>query len=364
MSIKPTTIPLLIPDLPPAPALLQYLEKIDNSRIYSNFGPLCRQLECRLAELVGARHTVCVSSGTMALQLALSALDLPTGGKVAIPAITFPATAAAVRWAGLEPVLCDVTPESCLLSPASVLTARSRHGLAAVVPVSLFGHPHDCAQWVDFSDDTGIPVIIDAAGAIGYQPTIDGITVVYSLHATKPLAVGEGGFVATTDGRYADELRSLSNFGFLDGRVRANGTNGKMSEYHAAVGLAALDAWPGRELKYRKLFKLYAQHFDRTGANRIAPILNASGVNNALTVHLKRDLSNSDQTYMQSHGIETRRWYWPPLHRHEAFASCHTAGPLKVTEAVADRLLGLPYHLFLSKQDILRVTNILLERFE
>lgn len=350
-------IRLLVPDLPPVSALAPYLREIDTTHYYTNFGPLSRRLESKLAQLTGARHVVCLSSCTTGLELTLSALELPPGSKIALPSFTFAATGTAILRTGHEPIFCDIDPETYLLTPDTVAVATAKHDIVAVMPVCLFGRGYDSAQWDGFSRQTGIPVILDAAGAIAHQSPGVTTAAVFSLHATKPLSAGEGGFLATSDAGLAAKVRLLSNFGFGDNGVEFAGANGKMSEYHAAACLAGLDAWPQQKAKREKLFQTYVRSFEKSGAARHAVIVNGPGLTSGLAVRLERDLLARDLENLAAAGIETRRWYWPPLHRHKVFASCPRASPLDVTEAVVDRLLGLPYHLFLTRLDIARIAR-------
>ena len=168
-----------------------------------------------------------------------------------MPALTFVATATAVVRAGLVPVVADVDPQSWLLTPAIARAACAELEIAAVLPVATFGCPHDMAQWDRFSADTGLPVVIDAAGAFGNQWQTGKATLVFSLHATKswPRPKADSWSVGTPAGR---PRTPMCNFGInLDpqagvpvGQVDEPGTNAKLSEYHAAIGVGGLAQWP------------------------------------------------------------------------------------------------------------------------
>ena len=268
-------IPLLIPDLPNAAELRPYLERIDAARWYSNFGPLCREFESALAAMFNQHNAApvqvtTVGNCTLGLELALTALDLEPGSRVLVPALTFVATATAVVRAGLVPVVADVDPQSWLLTPEIARAACAELEIAAVLPVATFGCPHDMAGWDRFSADTGLPVVIDAAGAFGNQWQTGNATLVFSLHATKSLAAGEGGLVVSRDRRLVARVRQLSNFGInLDpeagvpvGQVDAPGTNAKLSEYHAAVGLGGSRAMACAGAPAHRLFGRYCRLLD------------------------------------------------------------------------------------------------------
>lgn len=357
-----TAIALMIPDLPSADAVLPFLRRIDARRWYTNFGPLVRDFEAALAELVappGApAQVVTTANATVAIELALQAMSLPRGARVLVPSLTFVATATAVMRAGLVPVIADVDPRSWLLTPQIAIRAMQHAAFDAVLPVATFGAPQDGQAWHAFSQQHGKPVLIDAAGAVGNQ-SAGPVPVVYSLHATKSLGIGEGGFVAADDAELIARIRTLSNFGITanHGDVEEAGTNGKMSEYHAAVGLAALPQW-----RARREMRMWLQQRYREVLARCCPsvVLQAKPAGIPVIEVLALP-GGSDAAMIMQHlrdaGIETRRWYCPPLHQHPAFAACECAGELPVASDLSTRLLGVPFHLHLQPGDIDRVCS-------
>jgi dTDP-4-amino-4,6-dideoxygalactose transaminase len=305
---------------------------------------------------------VTVSSGTAGLELALLALGLPPGARVLLPDFTFVATATAVMRSGFRPVVGDVDPGSWLLTPGIARRAVAAREVDAVMPVATFGCPQDAEAWDHFSDDTGLPVVIDAAGAFGNQRSGRRAHVVISLHATKALGAGEGGFLVSHDAALVERVRRLSNFGIdvATGIVDRPGTNAKLSEYHAAVALAALETWPSRadarRAKWRSFLELMdelcpmlsAQQRPEDGAYTIAPVLLPAG---AIPEAVIDSLARSR--------IQTRRWYFPPLSRHPAFAAVERAGTLDGVRAVSGRVLGIPFHLELAPGDPRRICEAL-----
>ena len=357
-------IKLMVPLLPTAKDLAPLIAKIDEGRRYTNFGPLADTLEHRLAELSGASHAVAISSCSLGLQLALEALALPRGGRVLVPVTTFPASAASVIRAGLEPVLCDVDAATFQLTPSLAGQAAGLSEIAAVLPVAIFGQTQDQASWDAFTAGTGLPVLIDAAGAAGHQTVGRTTSAVFSLHATKLLSAGEGGFVATESEVLAEQVRRASNFGFESGVVHVAGTNAKLSEYHAAVGLAALDAFPSTMERRRTLYSDYCTALQQTGLDEAIDIVTRSEWSATFCVALRRGSIEDVMRLLAANGIETRRWYFPPLHQHPAFAACPIAGPLTVAEGLAGRLLGIPFHLDLATDDVRFVCQTLAEALQ
>lgn len=216
-------LPLLLPSMPSADALLPFLRRIDANRQYTNFGPLCLEFEACLAQRLPVRDggwsVTTMANATLALELALQAMDLAPGARVLLPAITFVASATAVLRRGLVPVIADVDDGAWLLTPA-IATAALDGGIAfdAVMPVATFGAAQDAAAWNDFARRTGLPVLVDAAGAFGNQSPGERIDVVYSFHATKAFGAGEGGAIVSASAARVERARRLANFG-IDTRV-------------------------------------------------------------------------------------------------------------------------------------------------
>lgn len=354
-----TEIKLLVPDMPDAEAVAPYLRRIDAARWYTNFGPLVRELEGRLAATFDAGcEVVTTSSATSALELALAALELPPGARVMLPDFTFVATATSILRAGFVPVVADVDPRSWLLTPEIARRAIEARFPDAVMPVATFGCPQDADAWDRFSEETGLPVLVDAAGGFGNQRAGRRIHVAFSLHATKSLGAGEGGFLVSRDAGLVERVRRLTNFGIdvSTGIVDAPGTNAKLSEYHAAVALAALDAWPrrreSRQAQWRTFLaqlaegcpQLAVQERPQNGIYTIAPVLlpdDAAG--------------DAIMSALAAGGIQTRRWYYPPLSRHPGFAGAECVGAMDGVDAIAGRVIGLPFHLAMGPQEFAAV---------
>jgi dTDP-4-amino-4,6-dideoxyglucose len=212
----------------------------------SNGGPLVREFEDRVAELAGVRNCVAVCNATVALQLLIRAADL--AGEVLMPSLTFAATPHAARWLGLEPVFCDIDPNTGGVD-ADAVAAAITDRTSALVGVHLWGRPCAVHRLEKIAADHGIPVFFDAAHAIGCtsggRPIGGfGAAEVFSFHATKVVSAFEGGAIVTDDDEFADRVRALHNFGKgLTSVSEAGGTNGKMSEPAAAMGLTSLDSF-------------------------------------------------------------------------------------------------------------------------
>ncbi len=334
------------PRLPTAEAIRPYLAEIDRNRWYTNFGPLVRRFERRLAKHFGVdpARVVCVANCTLGIVIALRARDVVAGGLCAVPSWTYIATASAVRLAGLVPWFLDVDQDTWQLHPDTVLAAlQDAPGhVSAVVPVSPFGSPVDVEAWNAFEADRGIPVAIDAA--TGFDSAVAGnAPVAISLHATKALGIGEGGLVLAKDPRQAERIRRMCNFGLAsDQRAACIGTNAKLSEYAGAVGLAALDAWPESRTHYQGSAKRYRAALTRLPGVTTAPGFGRRVVNSTCNIVLRQPAADRVISRLNAGEIGARQWWGKGCHRHPAYIDCPRTA-LLATEFLAERVIGLPY---------------------
>lgn len=353
--------PVARPKLAGASAILPYLQRIDEARWYSNFGPLVTELEQRLAARLGDGAMVCTASNaTQALAFALKAMDLPPGGLVAVPAWTFVATAHAVLQAGLVPWFMDVDPETWMLTPETVEKAVERvpGALVAAIPVCPFGAMPDLAAWRALREATGVKVLIDAAAAFDTLAEADPPACV-SLHATKVLGVGEGGFLATTDPEMFERFRRLVCFGFRGSRESFfPASNAKLSEYAAAVGLAGLDEWASERLRYLRTSQHLRIALLGQPEVRFRGGWGADWVTSVCVVGLPEGSSEHVEAGLWAEGIETRRWWGAGCHRSPAFMDC-PRDRVPATDALAASTLGLPFAVDLPSEDIERIARAL-----
>lgn len=364
----------LIPDMPEYYQLARFLQRTDKQHLYSNFGPLVKELEKGLSVQFFPQATnriVTCSSGTAAIELAIKSLELKSGSRILVPSFTFPATVIAILNCGCEPVFCDVSERSWLLTADIARDVVSEHVVDAVLPVSTMGMPQNIESWERFYNDTCIPVVIDAAPAVERQKVSDHIPVCFSLHATKLFGVGEGGFVVFPNENLAEKARRLTNFGFDEGVIRDVGGNYKLSEYHGAVGLAQLERI--NEITERRgivrshyhlgLEKLrgyvdFQKNDDAPLGVEVLPFHQNNIYNNCVLKLKYNDVAYTQYvvTALASSGIESRLWY-QPSHCHPAFKAYQTVGlhgsdNLDITESLGRQLLSLPFHNYLSRDDV------------
>ena len=359
---------VLRPQLPPAERLLPYLRRIDASRVYSNWGPLASEFEDRLSEHLGlpAGGTVSASSGTAALVgaiLASADRAIEERPLALLPAFTFVATAAAVEQCGYRPYLLDVDAGTWMLDPERLLSHPALDQVGLAVAVAPFGRPVPQADWQAFRDETGIPVVIDGAAsfdrlAVAPDTFLGDIPVAISFHATKCFATGEGGCVASTDTDLVLRIGQALNFGFQGTREsRSAGINGKMSEYHAAVGLAELDGWPEKRLALEAVADEYRRRLEDAGLSGLVatPDIGASYI-----IFRCDDAAEADRVHesLRQAGVDHRLWYGRGLHHHASFAGLRRE-ELAVTEELAPCLVGVPLAPDLTEATIGQVVDAL-----
>lgn len=348
------------PWLPPAEAIGAYYAASEEARWFSNGGPCHDLLVARLAARVpDGSHLVPVANCTSGLMLALRALTTGERGsadrtEVLVPSFTFAATAGAIVWAGLQPVFVDVDERHWMLSAEALTQALEARGdrVAAVVAGSTFGAPPPAGvgeAWETACAAHGVPLVVDAAAGFGGRRA-DGTPVggtgdveVFSFHATKPFAIGEGGLVCTADAQLAADIASLANFGFDAARtVQAAGINAKLSEWACATGLAVDDRYDellaarrssahriAEEL--RTAADLTFQGLDAEPTWQFVPALAASGA----------DRNRLAQAATAA-GVEVRDYFSPALHDMPGFADAPRADALDATRALSARTLSLP----------------------
>ncbi|MFE3768210.1 MULTISPECIES: aminotransferase class I/II-fold pyridoxal phosphate-dependent enzyme [unclassified Streptomyces] len=347
--------------------LLARIGEALDRRWLSNDGPLVREFERRVAQVAGVRHAVATNNATIGLQLAIRAAELT--GEVIVPAMTFAATAHAVRWLGLDPVFCDVDPATGNLSPAAVeavLTPRT----TGIIGVHLWGRPCPVRELEALAAARGLTLLFDSAHAIGVtsagRPVGGfGSAEVFSFHATKVVNAFEGGAVLTDDDALAERVRSLRNFGFDDAReVQWAGTNGKMAESSAAMGLTSLEAMPRTVAHNRMLHHAY-----RAGLAGV-PALRLAGFDERETNNYQYAIVEADPAcglgpddlleVLRAEGVVGRRYFAPGCHQMRPYRTPGAAVPvLPHTEALAAKVLALPTGTQLGPDDARVICDIL-----
>ena len=353
-------IPYFVPDLPSAEEVFPFLETLDDTKWYSNFGPLEQSLGQQFAdcffEQAVAENLCFTNSGTMAITLALRALNLDKGSLVLIPALTFPATALAVLNAGLIPVIQQTEP-SLELTPKQALAACKQYNIKTVVPV--FYHCKlQRSEWDTFIANTGIPVVADACPALGSQSLPEQMILTFSLHATKTYGCGEGGIVLAANQEYIKRVKKLTNFSLDKGVIDGWGDNGKLSEYHASVAHAQLQRVKYIEQRKKTITQYYKNALSGLDKrNRLLTDLESRPSN--ILIHSSEDSIKYLHKSFNEQFIETRLFHYPDLSKQPFMKTYPIIDSFEEQHLFSGRILSLPFYNRLLEYEVGHICEIL-----
>jgi dTDP-4-amino-4,6-dideoxygalactose transaminase len=337
------------------------LKDLFDRAVLTNHGPLVQQLEAELQARLGVSHCIAVTNGTVALQMAIRALGLR--GEIVTTPFSWVASCTAIQWEHCAPVFCDIDARTFNIDPARIedcITERT----SAILAVHCFSAPCDVHAICAIARRRNLKVIYDGAHANfvryhGQSLLAYGDVSATSFHATKIFNTGEGGGCTTEDAALADRLRRIRYFGHEEWRgIVDDGWNGKMSEIHAALGLANLrhlDQWLSlRRTKHARYCEqlsalpfLRFQCFDPDAYNYgYMPV-----------VFETEAIRGRVESQLKAHGVFPRRYFYPSLNRSPVFAA--TAARMPIAEQVADCILCLPMFPDIRDDQIDNVCNII-----
>ena len=353
-----------MPTLAPLQEVDAYLEKIWASGVMTHNGPLVQQFEREFSAWSGVEKTVAVCNGTLAIQLAIRALNLPKGGEIITTPFTFIATISSILYEGYKPVFVDIDPETLNLDPKKIEAAITERTVA-ILPVHVFGNPCDVNAIDAIAAKHGLKVIYDAAHAVGVK--VDGKSVLgcgdvsaTSFHATKLLNTSEGGGIIAKDPAIDGRLRELRFFGYDAAKdVACIGTNAKMTEVNAAIGLANLRYMDAiisdRRTKYG-VYKDILSGCPGVGFQRIAESCNCSYIP---VVFESEDMLLKVDSALKANNIFARRYFWPSVNTYKTI--CPDAAQCPLSEDISNRILCLPLYYSLAIEDIKTIAENVVE---
>lgn len=345
------------PVLPDRAILNQYIDQIYDSNWLTNNGPLVKELEQKLSAFLGCKNVILVSSGTSALEVAIHAVAKE--GEIITSPFSFAATSQAIEFTGRKPVFSDICPKTFNLDP-QLIEQRINENTAAILPVHVYGNPCNLNKFADLSERFNIPVIYDAAHCFGIKTQNQsvfnfGSVSVTSLHATKLFHTIEGGAIFTNDDELASKIRKIINFGIqLDGTIKGPGTNAKMNEFEAAMGLALLPKineiislrgaiWKAYNKKLKEHFELQAWSPNTTQNFSYFPIL----------CQTEKELLNIFKA-LEKEAILPRRYFYPTLN------SIYNKPALKYSDYISRRIMCLPIFPTLDIKVVNKAADIIL----
>ncbi len=357
------------PNLGDRAYFMSRVERILDSRWFTNNGECVCELETALASYLGVRHVIAVCNGTIGLEVAIRAL--PMSGEVIVPALTFVATAHALQWQQITPVFCDIDPATHVLDPVEVerlITDRT----TGILGVHVWGRPCEIDALTDIAQRHGLHLIFDAAHALGCSHRGRmignfGRAEVFSFHATKFFNSFEGGAIATNDDDLAAKIRLMSNFGFAGyDDVAHIGTNGKMNEMSGAMGLTSLRSIDDFVAANRRNYGAYRQRLAEIPGMKLLAYDEDERCNFQYIVveytaaeggATRDDLVRA----LWAENVVARKYFWPGCHRMEPYRTLYprAAARLPKTDAVAGKLLILPTGTAVSPDDIARLVGLL-----
>jgi dTDP-4-amino-4,6-dideoxygalactose transaminase len=321
-------------------------------RYYTNQGPLVQQLEARLQDYLGVKHVVCVTNATIGLMMAAEALEL--SGKVVMPSFTFIASAQSLSWTGIEPVFCDVDPETHQLAIDKLDALMDEH-VTGIMGVNLWGGACDPVALEKYAHARGLKLYFDSAHAFGCM--VDAIKIanfgrleVFSFHATKILSATEGGCLCTNDEILASRLRNIrSSYGAGKPFPVVKTSNGRMSEAQAAIALMSLDDFPKNQQNNEILFRKYEE---RLGHIPGVKLVKPAGVTFSNYQYVVCEIlenifglsRNSLITVLKAENVNARRYFFPGTHRSIGYRDSLSkfANSLPVTDYLCASCLQLP----------------------
>jgi dTDP-4-amino-4,6-dideoxygalactose transaminase len=355
------------PNIGDREAFIGYVNDIFNRRWLSNNGPLVQEFEKRIAGYLGVKHCVAMCNGTLALEIAIRALDLK--GEVIVPSYTFIATAHALQWQEITPVFADIDPVTHHLDPDAVRRMVTPH-TTGIIGVHLWGRAAPVKALQALADEHGLQLLFDAAHAFGcsYQGKKIGHfgrCEVLSFHATKFFNTFEGGAVVTNDDELAKKMRLMQNFGFAgNDNVIYPGTNGKMTEISAAMGLVNLESLDAFMEANRRNHALYSELLNAIDGLAVLPY-NEREENNYQYVVL--EVSDWFPTprdeiirILQAENVLARKYFWPGCHKMYPYRAYypHAGMLLSNTTMVADRVIVLPTGMTIEEGHIRTIAGI------
>lgn len=348
--------------------LLKRINNILDSHWLTNDGPYVQEFEKRIAEYIGVKHCIPVCNATIGLEITIRALGLT--GEVIVPSMTFIATAHSLEWLNVKPVFCDIENDTWNIDPAKIeklITPKT----SAIIGVHLFGRPCNVEALESIASKYNLKLIFDSAHAFGcsYDKKMIGnfgSAEVFSFHATKFFNSLEGGAITTNDDELARKIRLMRNFGFHNYEILSVGTNGKMNEFSAAMGITSFDSINDFIEKNSNNYKLYQRELagipglelirynEDEKCNFQYLVLNI----NAEETKINRDII---MNILWAENVIARNYFFPGCHKAEPYItkSGRKKNNLIVTDKLSNNFLSLPTGNGVNKSEIIKLCALL-----
>lgn len=357
------------PNIGDRASLLQRINDMLDRRWLTNNGPYVQELEQRIGSLLGVKHCIATCNGTVALELAIRAAGL--SGEVIVPSFTFIATPHALQWQEITPVFCDIDPRTHTINPWRVeemITPRT----SGIIGVHVWGQPCDVEALTEIARKHNLKLMFDASHAFGcsYKGQMIanfGEAEVFSFHATKFFNTFEGGAIVTNNDELAAKIRLMKNFGFAGyDNVVYIGTNGKMSEVSAAMGLTSLESLDHFiSINYAN-YQQYQHELAGIPGISLFTYGETEKCNYQYVVlEIDENLTKISRDLLlrvlHAENILARRYFYPGCHKMEPYKSYfpHSGLLLPETEKLVQIILILPTGAAINRTDINGICNII-----
>lgn len=335
----------------------------------SNNGPFVQEFEQKVSKFLGVKHCIAVCNATVGLEIAVRALDL--SGEVIVPSFTFVATVHALQWQNITPVFCDIDPSTHNINPNLIphlITPRT----SGILGVHVWGRACDIETLTNLANENNVKLLFDAAHAFsnsyrGQMIGGFGDLEVFSFHATKFFNSFEGGMITTNNDNLAEKIRSMRNFGFAGmDNVISIGTNGKMSEVSAAMGITSLESMQKIiDVNYRNYLS-YRKGLENIPGVRMV-FYDEKEHNNYQYIVIEIDDTKAGISrdkvleILHAENIRARRYFYPGCHQMEPYSSYFPNSGLLLTETeqLTLKVLQLPTGMFVGEEDIQKITDLI-----
>ena len=357
------------PNIGDRAALVARINDLLDRRWLTNRGPYVQEFEQKIADLIGVKHCIAMCNGTVALEIAIRALGLK--GEVIVPSFTFVATAHALQWQEITPVFCDIDPETHNIDPEKIerlITPRT----TGIIGVHVWGRPCNIDALTEIARRHNLKLLFDAAHAFGcsYKGQMIGNfgeAEILSFHATKIFNTFEGGAVVTNSDELAEKTRLMSNFGFAGfDKVIYIGTNGKMNEVSAAMGLTGLESLDEFIAANHRNYLVYREGLEYIPGLQLITYDDTERCNyhyiivevDEAVVGLSRD---ELVDILHAENVLARRYFFPGCHEMEPYRSYfpHAGLLLPETKRLAQRVMSLPTGTAVGPEEIEAVCAII-----
>ena len=349
--------------------LLERVNDMLDRKWLSNNGPYVQEFEQRVADLMGVKHCIALCNGTIALEIAIRALELK--GEVILPSFTFVATAHALQWQEITPVFCDIDPKTHTIDPNCIekmITPRT----TGIIGVNLWGRPCSIEALEKIAANHHLKLLFDSAHGFGcsFKGKMLGSfgnAEIFSFHPTKFFNTSEGGAVVTNDDALAKKIRLMKNFGFSGyDNVVYIGTNGKMTEFSALTGLTNLESLDSFISVNHDNYKSYRCELSNIpGISMISYDQQEKCNYQYIVLEIDESITHVSREQLvdilRAENVLARRYFYPGCHRMEPYRSFfpHAGLVLPETEALAQRVLSLPTGTAVGLAEIQEICQII-----